>query len=91
MPISVEGMSRNLQGAVMDLAFKGVIELFKNAEDRSFAWDESGDIRAAATFNVLPERPIRVEVVKRRNGLISVQFPPVKVIKGQAKKKPPRR
>ncbi|MEU5519399.1 hypothetical protein ABZ759_01485 [Streptomyces sp. NPDC047860] len=67
-----------------------MIELFKNAEDRSFAWDERKDIRAAATFNVLLERTIRVEVVKRRNGLISVQFPPVKVIKGQAKRKPPR-
>ncbi|GHD33991.1 hypothetical protein [Streptomyces galbus] len=91
MPISVDGMPKNLQGLVMDLAFKGVIELVKNAEDRSIAWNEGGDIRAAATFTLLPEHPIRVEVVKRRNGHISVQFPPVKVIKGQAKRKRPGR
>ena len=91
MPISMARMPRRLQGVVRDLAFKGMVELFKNAEDRSFAWDESGDIRAAATFNILPERPIRVEVTKRRNGLISVQFPPAKVIKGQTKRKPSRR
>ncbi|MGV9278285.1 hypothetical protein [Streptomyces griseosporeus] len=90
MPITMEGMPKNLQGVVTDLAFKGMIKLLKNAEDRSFSWDESGDIHAAATFNLLPERPIRVEVVRRRNGLISVQFPPVKVIKGQAKRKPRR-
>ena len=81
-------MPSSLQGAVMDMVFKGVVELCKNAEDRSFAWDESGGLRAAATFKVLPERPIRVEFVKRRNGLISVQFPPVK---GQAKRKSPGR
>ncbi|WP_329184162.1 hypothetical protein [Actinacidiphila glaucinigra] len=91
MPISAEGMPKVLAETVRDLAFKGLVELIKNAEDRSFAWDERGDLRAAATFNVFPERPFRVEVVKRRNGLISVNFPPVKVVKGQVKEKSPQR
>jgi hypothetical protein len=82
------GAKQELEKTALELLGKGLGALLKTAEDYSFV-NEKGAIRAAATFNIIPDHPFRVEFAKGPAG-VTLKFPKVKVVPGQAKRKSPQ-
>ncbi|MFB9346147.1 hypothetical protein ACFFUA_01505 [Streptomyces heliomycini] len=74
------------QGQVVMLA----VELIRSAKEFSFEKQEDGGVQAAFTISLAPERSYRVKIERGSTGKFGLNWDPVKVVPGQAKRKSPR-
>jgi hypothetical protein len=74
------------QGQVVMLA----VELIRSAKKFSFDKHEDGSVQAAFTISLAPDRSFRVKIERGSSGKFGLNWDPVKVVPGQAKRKSPR-
>lgn len=83
------GLKKELQGTPQGQVVMLASELIKSAKEFSFE-QKDGCFRAAFTISLAPDRSYRVKIERGSTGKFGLNWDPVKVVPGQAKRQPPR-